>query len=156
MSPTILSFVLLAAAAPPMETQATPKTQVYVRTTPPGAKIVVDGKPRGTSPDLFDVPPGVRKMTIEVELLGHHPKKRQVRIDGGQITRVILEGPGSRTPPANRVLPTAETLQSTDGSLPFDHFIGTYAAEQKPDRPILKVSANDDQGRRVRWSTEFR
>ncbi len=66
-------------------------TRLYVRTIPPGADIKLDGQSRGTSDRLFKVPPGVRKMTVEVELDGHYPKRQEVEIRGGRITRVELE-----------------------------------------------------------------
>ncbi len=75
------------------QVQTFPKrsTRLYVRTIPPGADIKLDGQSRGTSDRLFKVPPGVRKMTVEVELDGHYPKQQTVRIQGGRITRVELE-----------------------------------------------------------------
>jgi len=86
-----LSLALIVGGPPSVETENTPRTQLYVCTTPPGAQIAVDGQPRATSPHLFDVPPGVRKMTIDVVLDDHYPKKRQVIIRGGRITRVMLD-----------------------------------------------------------------
>ena len=86
-----LSLALIVSTPPSVETEKAPRTQVYVCTTPPGAQIAVDGQPRVTSPHLFDVPPGVRKMTIDVVLDDHYPKKRQVIIRGGRITRVMLD-----------------------------------------------------------------
>jgi RNA polymerase sigma-70 factor (ECF subfamily) len=66
-------------------------TRLYIRTIPPGAEIRLNGKQRGFSDHLFRVPPGVRKMTLEVELDGHFPKQQEVEIRGGWITRVVLE-----------------------------------------------------------------
>ena len=43
------------------------------------------------SSNLFKVPSGVRKMTVEVKLNGHYPKQQTVEIRGGRITRVVLE-----------------------------------------------------------------
>ncbi len=84
------------------QVQTFPKrsTRLYVRTIPPGADIKLDGHSRGTSDRLFKVPPGVRKMTVEVELDGHYPKQQTVRIQGGRITRVELELEESPQPPA--------------------------------------------------------
>jgi hypothetical protein len=72
-------------------TSPTASTRLYVRTVPDGAKIEIDGKPSGKSDQTFKVPPGVRKMTVKVELDGHYPREREVEIRGGRITRVILE-----------------------------------------------------------------
>ena len=74
-----------------VKTSPTASTRLYVRTVPAGAKIEIDGKPSGTSDRLFKVPPGVKKMTVKVELDGHYPKQQEVEIRGGRITRVILE-----------------------------------------------------------------
>ncbi len=91
MNSSILLIALFSIAAPPVETSATPTTRLYVRTIPSGAEVRLDGKPAGKSDDLFVVPAGVRKMTIEVELDGHYPEHQDVQIRGGRITRVELK-----------------------------------------------------------------
>jgi len=91
MNPSILVMALFSIAAPPAETASTPTTRLYVRTIPPGAEVRLDGEPAGKSDDLFVVPAGVRKMTIEVELDGHYPERQEVEIRGGRITRVELK-----------------------------------------------------------------
>ena len=81
-------FVLLMATmlGPPAETSAERSTRIYVRTTPPGASIVVDGKELGTSDGLFLVPPGVRTVTLEMD--GYDPEAKRVDVREGWITRV--------------------------------------------------------------------
>ncbi|MGO9115084.1 MAG: LamG-like jellyroll fold domain-containing protein [Thermoguttaceae bacterium] len=91
MNSSILFLTLFSVAAPPVETSPTPTTRLYVRTIPPGAEVRLDGKPAGKSDDLFMVPAGVQKMTIEVELDGHYPERQEVQIGGGRITRVELK-----------------------------------------------------------------
>ncbi len=86
-----LGLVVSSADPPPVELGAKAQTQLYVRTLPPGAKIVVDGNPYGISPRLLVIPSGVVKMTIEVELEGHAKQARVVEIRGGRITRVEFE-----------------------------------------------------------------
>ncbi len=86
------------------------KTRLYVRTVPAGAEIALDGEHRGTSNRLFVVPPGVRRMTVEVELDGHGKQRRVVEIEGGRIERVEFEfdelpevtGPGAPQPTGAR------------------------------------------------------
>jgi Flp pilus assembly protein TadD len=63
-------------------------TLLYVRTVPPGAKVLLDGKELGTSDDAFCVEPGVG--TIVVELEGHKPNAKQVTIRANEVTRVEL------------------------------------------------------------------
>jgi len=92
MNSSILVLALFTIGAPPVETSATPTTRLYVRTIPPGAEVRLDGKPAGKSDDLFVVPAGVERMTIDVELDGHYPEQQQdVQIRGGRITRVELK-----------------------------------------------------------------
>jgi type II secretion system protein G len=86
MNATVLSLVLATVFAPPAKTSAERSTRIYVRTTPPGASIVLDGKELGTSDGLFLVPPGVRKITLEMD--GYHPEGRPIDVKDGWITRV--------------------------------------------------------------------
>lgn len=54
-----------------------PSVQVVVRTDPPGAKVIVDGKELGLSPVTFHDPSGSQKMfTIEVQKEGYEPVLR--------------------------------------------------------------------------------
>ncbi len=87
MSTTILSLALFcAAAAPPVETSSTAETMLYVRTTPAGAEILLDGKSLGTAPGLFKVPPGVRRIVVELDR--HEPDGGEVTIKAGHIRRL--------------------------------------------------------------------
>jgi outer membrane protein assembly factor BamB len=71
---------------PPVTTRKTPTTRLYVRTAPPGAKVLVDELPVGTSPGLFFVWPGDHKVTVELK--GYKAQSQPVKIVEGQITRV--------------------------------------------------------------------
>ena len=85
-------------------TSAKPTTRLYVRTTPPGAKIRIDGKEKPKmSPQLFDVPPGAKSMTVEVELGGHPGQRKVVVIEGGRIIRVEFKFTKKAQPPAESV-----------------------------------------------------
>ena len=56
-----------------------PSVQVVVRTDPPGAKVIVDGKELGLSPVTFHDPSGSQKtFTIEVQKEGYEPVLRVV------------------------------------------------------------------------------
>jgi hypothetical protein len=63
-------------------------TLLYVRTIPPGAKVLLDGKQLGTSDGVFHVEPGVGKVLVELE--GHHANSKQVTIQANSITRIEL------------------------------------------------------------------
>ncbi len=89
MSAIVLCVALLGAEGPSVEAAGTPKTRLYVRTVPPGATVTVDGEKIGTSDGLFLVPPGVRKVTIELE--GYGPKDLKVDVPEGWIKRVVVE-----------------------------------------------------------------
>jgi hypothetical protein len=89
MIKVLLAFWSLGT--PPLVTAPTPATRLYVRTVPPGATVILDGRSLGTSEGLFLVPPGVAKITIELD--GHQPVTRQIEIPAQRITRVELELP---------------------------------------------------------------
>ncbi|MHC4177235.1 MAG: heavy metal-binding domain-containing protein [Planctomycetota bacterium] len=85
-------------------TAAKTTTRLYVRTDPSGAKIRLDGKEeRETSPQMFDVPAGVKSMIVEVELDGHGKKRERVVIEGGRIIRVEFKFEERPQPPAESV-----------------------------------------------------
>ena len=82
----LASMGVLAALAQTAENEL---TELYVRTTPAGATITVDGTQRGVSPKLFEVKPGDH--TVVVKLAGHQPKTKSVTIRDGRIKRVVLQ-----------------------------------------------------------------
>ena len=57
MNVSLLSLALLTAGAAQVETQEKRTTELYVRTIPPGAEVIVDGQRVGTSDGLFPVRP---------------------------------------------------------------------------------------------------
>ena len=85
---TIAQADVCTAADPEVKTGEKQDTLLYVRTVPPGAKVLLDGKELGTSDGVFHVEPGVG--TVLVELDGHKPNKKQVTIRANGITRVEL------------------------------------------------------------------
>ena len=85
-----LNFALafVSTAAEPPKTGEKRDTLLYVRTVPPGAKVLLDGKELGTSDDLFSVGPGVGRIVIELE--GYQPGDKQVTIKANAVTRLEL------------------------------------------------------------------
>ena len=130
MNSSILLLALFSIAAPPVETSPTPTTRLYVRTIPPGAEVRLDGKPAGKSDDLFVIPAGVQKMTIEVELDGHFPERQAVQIRGGRITRVelkMLPRPVAESEtPAVAAKPDSSFIAGISHALHFDGRAGSY------------------------------
>ncbi len=86
MNAALFALVLSTVFAPPATTSAERSTRIYVRTTPPGASIVLDGKELGRSDGLFLVPPGVRTITLEMD--GYDPHGETLDVKEGWITRV--------------------------------------------------------------------
>lgn len=106
MSYVLWCLVLACAAAQPVETSTEATTHLYVRTTPSGAQILLDGKELGTSPGVFPVKPGQRRRLV-IELDGQVAKEQQITIRDGRITRIEL----TLIPPepAGTAAPLAET-----------------------------------------------
>lgn len=75
-------------AAEPVKTGEKRDTLLYVRTEPPGARVLINGQEVGTSDGLFHAAPG--QGTLLVELEGRQPDKREVIIKANAITRVEL------------------------------------------------------------------
>ncbi|MFH1922891.1 MAG: PEGA domain-containing protein [Planctomycetota bacterium] len=75
-----------ALELPPVSESKTTTTRLYVRTTPPGARVLLDGQPIGKSPGLFFAPSGDHKITFE--LPGYAPQSQPVTVLDGQITRL--------------------------------------------------------------------
>ena len=86
--PLSVALTFPSAAAEPPKTGEKRDTLLYVRTVPPGAKVLLDGNELGRSDDLFSVGPGVG--TIVVELNGHEQAKQKVAIQADRVTRLEL------------------------------------------------------------------
>ena len=63
----ILFAAMVALGGQDVQTTSQATTQLYVKTTPPGATVTLDGKPLGKSNGLFDVVPGSHKMALQME-----------------------------------------------------------------------------------------
>ncbi len=79
-----------------------PPTELYVRTVPDGAAVLVDGEEVGTSDNLFEVEPGARK--IAVELRGYEPGSKDVTVAAARIKRVVFEFKKRANPPTENLL----------------------------------------------------
>jgi hypothetical protein len=115
----LLALVLLCGAGQaglflradePVKTSEKRDTLLYVRTDPPGAKVLLNGKELGVSNGLFNVEPG--SGTILIELEGRKPDQRQVIIRANAVTRVELS-----LEPQAKVKSARTTRQPPDGEL---------------------------------------
>lgn len=71
---------------------------LLVSSSPRGAEVAVDGRPRGRTPFVIALPPGSYAVTVELE--GHAPATRQVdlSLDAHAVVEVTLR-PGPSTAP---------------------------------------------------------
>jgi tetratricopeptide (TPR) repeat protein len=84
-----LAQIAMCMAADPPKTGAKRDTMIYVRTSPQGAKVLLDGKEIGITNGLFPADGGVA--TIILQLQGHEEVKRQITIRADEITRIMIE-----------------------------------------------------------------
>ena len=97
------------------DVQATPdaKTQLYVKTVPPGAAVIVDDKTLGESPGLFDVAAGTHELTLRKE--GFIVESRSIEVREGEITRidnVQLQRPSDKRRVLSYVGESTQDMQS--------------------------------------------
>lgn len=68
--------------------EAPPEGRLTLESSVPGARILVDGEPKGTSPVTLTLPPGRYRVTAEVA--GHYPVERTVDVaSGGEHTEAL-------------------------------------------------------------------
>jgi hypothetical protein len=72
-----------------VETSPQTTTQLYVKTTPTGAEVSLDGHVLGKSDKLFKVAAGTHKLSLRLE--GYVQEDRNVEVRDGEITRVEVE-----------------------------------------------------------------
>ncbi|MHC4400653.1 MAG: PEGA domain-containing protein [Planctomycetota bacterium] len=109
MNATVLSLAVYCLCAAEIDTSQTPTTHLYVRTTPSGAKVFLDGNQLGTSPGLFPVKAGVRRIIIELE--GHEQEAEDVTIRVGRVKRINLVLKERPDPAKERPDSVAEVLK---------------------------------------------
>ncbi len=107
----VVAQIAACLAADPPKTGEKRDTLIYVRSDPPGAKVLVDGKELGRTNGLFPVEAGVA--TVILELKGHAPVKKQVTIQAEGITRIEIELK-PQTPPADDDQSYAVATSSAD------------------------------------------
>ena len=88
MNSMLWSLALSCLLAPPVEKSDDATTHLYVRTSPAGAEIVLDGKSIGKSPGVFPVESGARRLVIELD--GHVAEDQKITIRDGRVTRIEL------------------------------------------------------------------
>lgn len=89
MDTIMATLVVLSGLGGPAETDDVAATLLYVRTTPSGAGVSLDGKRLGSSNDLFEVKPGSHE--IGIDLAGHRPHRKKIKIEDGQVTRIEVQ-----------------------------------------------------------------
>ena len=96
MSAALLALLCIAMSEPDVQADADAKTQLYVKTTPPGASVLLDGKVLGKSDGLFDVAPGTHKLALQME--GYASDDRSIEAHQRQITRIeaVLRKPSGQ------------------------------------------------------------
>lgn len=136
MTSIVYLAVILAAAQPEIRLEETGSTRIFVQTVPPGAQVVLDGKPLGQTDILVLVPPGVRKISLELD--GYQPEVHEVEVPKGWITRVEFQlqtvGRGSPDP----AHPSDETVGrgSPDPAHPSGETVGRGSPD--PAHPALE------------------
>jgi len=113
MNAILLAAALFALGAQDVETSPEAKTQLYVKTVPAGATILLDGEVLGKSNRLFDVSPDAHKLSVQME--DYVTEERVINARDGEITRVNVEMK-SRSGVLSYVGDAKDTAQSTAGS----------------------------------------
>jgi hypothetical protein len=147
----LLCRAAFAAEEPTVEKKAQAATQIYVRTAPPGAAVRLNGKEEGTAPGLFVVPPGVTKMTVEVELEGAKDS-RVIEVRGGKITRVEFELATEGAQPISEAPVPASGARRAEGAAEREAIRGliarfvALARSGDKDKAIAETFAKDADG----------
>ncbi len=84
-----LILLPIGAVAALIQAADDPPTELYVRTTPAGATLFLDGKKLGTSPDIFEVAPGKHELLSVLD--GYKSVKRDVMVPATRIKRLLLQ-----------------------------------------------------------------
>ena len=134
-----LGQAVVCAAAEGPKTGEKRDTLLYVRTTPPGAKVLLDGKELGTSDDMFSVGPGVGRIVIELD--GYQAEPREVTIKANAVTRIELtlkQQAGTEPMPATKAATPATAAE--DGRLVGHLRQGTVELVGITDYPLTVQS----------------
>lgn len=138
----------LAAEGQDIKADATATTQLYVRTIPSGAKVLVDGLPPAESDCLLELE-GAKKVTVHVEMEGFKGEVRKLTLETGKIARIevhLTKLPEPAEADAPAPLPR-ETIGQSDSRSPWQ--FGT--------RRFVRVVAGPDtmtfEGQPVTWES---
>ncbi len=85
----VLILLPIGAIAALIQAADDPPTELYVRTTPAGATLFLDGKKLGTSPDIFEIAPGKHELLTVLD--GYKSIKRDVVVPATRIKRLLLQ-----------------------------------------------------------------
>lgn len=75
----------------PAAKQAAEQVSLEIESTPPGARVLVSGRPAGTTPLAYKVEQSDAPVTVEFHLIGYRTKYQKVVPDKDQTIRVELE-----------------------------------------------------------------
>jgi len=128
----LLSSVVFGIVAVSVRSSENPPTQLYVRTIPAGAQVLLNGKPLGNSNGLYAVKPGDYRIVIDLE--EYEPHEQQITIRNGRITRIEL---AFKKPP--------QTAQPPSSATDTDHASAVSAADvgTRPRSFVLLVVGQD-------------
>ena len=90
MNNLLSTLVLSCLLAPPVEKSPEATTHLYVRTSPAGAEIVLDGESLGKAPGVFPVRTNGKPHRLVIELDGHVAEDQEITIKRGRVTRIEL------------------------------------------------------------------
>jgi RNA polymerase sigma-70 factor (ECF subfamily) len=112
MNAVLITLACLVASQADVQADAESKTQLYVKTTPPGATVSLDGCVLGKSDGLFDVAAGAHKLVLQLE--GYAADERSIEARQRQITRVeaLLRKPSGQQVELGYVDDSAEGQRS--------------------------------------------
>ncbi len=128
----LLSSVILGIAAISVRSSENPPTQLYVRTIPAGAQVLLNGEPLGNSNGLYPVEPGGCRIVIDLDQ--YEPYEQQITIRNSRITRIELE---LKKPP-QPAQPPSSVADADDAPA-----VSAAAAGTRPRNFVLLVVGQD-------------
>ncbi len=70
--------------------QSEPKTALKVKSSPSGARVLINGSRQGGTTPLKVSDPGAREITVEVQKDGYEPGKKRLRLEKGRTASVMF------------------------------------------------------------------
>jgi hypothetical protein len=118
-----------------------PSVMITARSRPPGANVIVDGKPMGRAPLSFlwmDPKAAVgERVPLSFELDGHASKHIRPLVEGDELTVGVALEP----------LEPAEPVEETEApaTSPTGAQTKTLPAPPEPKKPVLRIVESDDE-----------